>query len=115
MKPKLDSYGFPPSIVERLRPIVQALQSQSTAEFHRVLARLTLDLCVEIEEGTVTPKTADDVFTLLDLYLGDQGMNLDSDVRNLLSEGTSLHHFGDPAGPTLSILREAAARIEIGD
>ena len=115
MKPRLDSYGFSSSVVERLRPVVQALQSHGMAEFRRVLARLTLDLCAEIQEGSVTPKAADDVFTLLDLYLGDQGVDLDSDVRNLLLEGMTLHHFGDPAGPTLSILREAAARIGIGD
>lgn len=111
MKPRLKGYGFASSVVERARPVVQALESRGKVEFRRELSRVALDLCTEIAEGAITPQAADDIFTLIDLYLGDAGAALEPDVCELLHEGMTLHHFGDPLGPTLAILREAAMRV----
>ena len=113
MKPSIDGYGFPASVVERARPVAEAFERSSAAVAGRALADLTEALCDEIEGGRLAAKDADKVFTVLDLYLGERFRNeaLQSEVIELLTEGMTLHHLGEDVGTDLATLRRLASAL----
>ena len=108
----LGRYGYSKNVTLLATAIAEALEQSGPRAAERALAELALRLCSQVESGETSPKEADEVFTLLDLYLEDGRPNpLAPDAQELMMEGMSLHHLGEPAGADLSVIRELAHRL----
>jgi hypothetical protein len=107
---KLESYNFPRSTVDSVAPIVSTLKAEGVVAARRVFADSIFNWCERIELNEATPEEIDKCFTLLDLYLGEQGgeAQLGDDAEKLLVEGMTLHHLGDDSGTSLEALRRLA-------
>jgi len=109
----LEEYNFSAETKKRIELIAVSLRAGRLSEAKRGIARLALEVCEGIKNKTLTPKQADDYFTLLDLYLDDNypDLELGEVLGDLLFEGMSLHDLGKSYGANLDMMRELAHKM----
>jgi len=106
---KFSRYKFPEDVVERLTPLVHLVDKREQRNFERCLGELTLRWLHEIKQGRMTASQVDQFFTLLDLYLGDQGnFFLSQEAEDLMVEGMILHDLGKPFGADIALMEQLA-------
>ncbi len=112
MDKSLTSYGFSAQTIAKVKPIVDNLTLKNLSNAELVICRLALDVCSQLEEGTLTPKQADDFFSLLDLYVEDNfpDMQFSKDVRRIIFEGLILHDYGSESGANLNVMKSLASK-----
>jgi hypothetical protein len=112
-KKRLEEYNFSDGTKKRIEPIAELLRTAKLFEAKREIAKLALKVYEGIKNGALTPRQADDYFSLLDLYLDDNYPDLDLGevVGDLLFEGISLHDLGESYSADLEIIRELAQEI----
>lgn len=78
-----------------------------------VLAALSLWIIDQLEAKGISPQKADEVFTLLDVFLTDEraDVELSKEAEELLAQAQLLHHFGGDYGPDPTYLRKLARAI----
>ena len=78
-----------------------------------VMAFLALWMLKDVEQRRMTRDAADQLFTLLDVYLTDQRRKapLSAEAQELLFEGELFHHYGEEDGPDPGHLRSLAFKI----
>ena len=110
---RLEDYNFSAETKKRIEPIAVSLRAGRLSKVREEIAKLALEVCEGIKNKTLTPKRADDYFTLLDLYLDDNypDLELGEVLGDLLFEGMSLHDLGESYGADLDVMRELAHKI----
>ena len=87
--------------VESAEPIVNLINDNRFKAAEQKFAYVSLAIIDEVSEGIMEPREADRVFTLLDVYLGDNfepPMPFSETFFKLLMEGMLIHHYGDNTG-----------------
>lgn len=110
---KLADYQFPAEVNDLVGPVVTRFEGDQYQEAERSLALLALALLDRIEKREIEPETADQVFTLLDIYLTDlkRPIDLSEEAQELILEGEYLHHYGHVLEPDPAYLRRLASTI----
>jgi len=113
MSVRLHGYGFPRSVEEVAKPILDTLDPAATGAFAKRLAQFALEVVSQIEGGRLLPKEGDQYFTLIDLYITDHFRDLDlgQDLKDLIFEGTILHDYGKEYGANLAAMKSLALKI----
>lgn len=101
-----------------VQSVLDRYRAAPAIETERAIAMLALWALDALEGGRLSPQEADEVFTVLDVEIGEarDGPELSDDAAQLLLEGMAFHDWGtefsaDPArvrSLALSILRAAA-------
>jgi L-lactate utilization protein LutC len=110
---KLMKYKFPKNIVERIKSVIELLSTNQLQKFEMEIAKLALEMCEKVERKNISPKQADDHFTLLDLYLDDNycDIELDEKVKDILFEGMVFHDIGKDYGANINTIRRLSEEI----
>ena len=113
MKRRLKTYGFSEHAMEIVTPIIEAIEQNYIVEAEQILGKLCLDVCDRIEKATLSPKDADDYFTLIDLYITDncKDLELKEEMQNIIFEGMLLHDYGKDYGANLDTIRLLAKKL----
>lgn len=99
-----------------VEPIVNHIKYSRFKTAEQKFAYATLAIIDEVSEGIMEPAEADKVFTLLDIYLGDNfepPMPFSELFFDILFEGMLLHHYGDDTGfgPDLNQIEKMAGSL----
>jgi len=107
VKRRLKTYGFSKKAEFVVTPIVEAIEQNHIREAEQRLSKLCLDVCDQIEKGILSPKEADDYFTLIDLYVTDNFpyLEIKKEIKDILLEGMLLHDYGKEYGADLNKMR----------
>lgn len=110
---RLASYAYSSEVLAMVGPVTELLDRGLTACGEAAIASLALWTLSEIEAGGLKPETADDAFTLLEIYLAEQlpAIQLSDEAQELLLEGEHFHHYGNDWGPDPGQLRGLADKI----
>lgn len=108
----IDRFGYPATVNEIAKPLMQCLLDEGQVEFERALCQLAERLIERVESKTMSSEEADQVFTLLDVFCSERepGLTLSEYIEELLLEGQHFHHFGDIHGPNVGLMRELIRR-----
>ena len=114
MKRQLKTYGFSKRAMLIVSPVIEAIEQNHIMEAEQMLSKLSLDVCEKIEKGILSPKEADDYFSLIDLYVTDNFplLELNENSKEILLEGMILHDIGKEYGADLNRLRALARSLE---
>lgn len=109
----LAEYAYPDNVLDVVGPLVQILERGLVRDAEVFIAGLALWVLRRLQERTMSPDRADQVFTLLDVYFTDdyRGPPLSEEAQELLFEGELFHHFGEPDGPNPQRLTALASAI----
>lgn len=110
MKKPIQYYKYGEEINKKVTPIIEDIQKNKILEAQKKIALLAFNICEDIEKGVITAKVADDYFTLLDIYKGDnlKDVKFDKAIEDLLFECMTLHDLGTNFGPELSKIKDKA-------
>jgi hypothetical protein len=113
MKKKLGTYGFSKRAMLIVSPVIEAIEQNRIMEAEQMLSKLSLDVCDQVEKGILSPKEADDYFSLIDLYITDNfpSLELTENSKEMLLEGMLFHDYGEEYGADLSKLRILARKL----
>jgi hypothetical protein len=114
MKRQLKTYGFSKRAMLIVSPVIEAIEQNHIMEAEQMLSKLSLDVCEKIEKGILSPKEADDYFSLIDLYVTDNfpTLELSKSSKEILLEGMLLHDYGEDYGADLVKLRTLARKLQ---
>jgi len=110
----VEEYPFPPEAIQQIAPIITLIEAgQDPPKIRTEIGQLALNLCEGIKAGAISSAIADQVFTLLDLYLDEQysELELGASVEDLLFEGMLLHDLGQDYGADLDTLENLARQV----
>ncbi len=106
------AYTYPADVLALAGPVLTLFDYGLADCGEASLASLALWVLSALEESRLKPETADDVFTLLDVYLTDlPARELSSEAQELLFEGEHFHHYGQSWGPDPEHFRGLAFQI----
>ena len=110
---RLAEYPYPPEVIARASRVAGLFEQGSLHRGEASLAHLTLELLTDLTEGAIKRETADQVFTLLDMYLTDRQLPLElsEEAQELLLEGEYFHRYREPFGADPQYLRDLATKI----
>ena len=113
LRTKLAEYPFPQTVLARVSPFVAMVEAGKIDQARATLGQIALKICEALRSNSITPKEADQVFTLLDVYLSDNYPDLDqgSAADELIFEGQFLHHYGDEHGSDLEMMEQLARQL----
>jgi hypothetical protein len=88
-------------------------RSAPAVETERAIAMLALWALDAVEAGRLSPQDADEVFTMLDVEIGEtkNGPELSEDAAQLLVEGMALHDWGTEFSADTARIRSLAFTI----
>lgn len=109
----LAEYEFPTEVIETVGPLTPLFERGLRRCAEVSIASLTLWVLEGLEQHRLKPEMADQIFTLLDVYLTDhiKDFELSDLAQELIFEGEHFHHFGGEWGPNPEHLRELASQI----
>jgi len=109
----LSNYGYSKETVKLVEPVIAKIDSKNKSELLKVFRDFTLAVCNKVEQRKLSPKQADDTFTLIDLYISDNHPDfvLDNQVKKILFEGMILHDSGKEFGSKVETIKELANQL----
>lgn len=109
-KQKIEDLGYPPAVVEIVSTIIKMIENGQSLEAERKIARLGLKLCADVELDKANSLMADQCFTLLSIYVGDNfpDFKFSKAIDSLIFEGMTLHDFGKSYGADIALMKKLA-------
>lgn len=106
-------YGVPKEAVKAVEHILKLFDVGQIDSAEAAVAKLALDVCDRVEQGTLGIREADSYFTLIDLHVSDHhpGVVLSQTLRDILFEGMILHDYGKDFGANLQVMRQRSKEI----
>lgn len=106
----LDSYKFDNEIQVMVSPLVDFMNKGDVDSAQKFIANLAIEVVEEIKAKSITPKQGDEVFTLIDIYIGDNycDIQLDALIKELVDECMILHDLGTEFGADTKLIVDKA-------
>lgn len=110
MKKTLEEYGYDSDVIKKVKGIANKISDNKQFEAEKEIAKLAIDICDLIEKKGIQLKKADDYFTVINIYVGDNlpKFKFNKDISDLIFEGMLLHDYGTKHGADLSLMRRLA-------
>jgi len=98
------------AVIEKVKSIASKVESYQINKAEEEIAEFTIYICNELREHRVAPKEANDYFTLISIYFGDNYPKLDFDnmINGIIREGMVLHDLGKEFGANLGNMEKTA-------
>ncbi len=94
-----------------IKPIIKLLEAYEIKKAEIEIAKIAIDICVRVENKTITPRDADLYFTFLFDAIDFHDIPLRQEVKELILEGNVLHDFGTEFGANLDRMKNLATKI----
>ena len=110
---RLKRWGYARDVNLRAEPILGLLEGGNVAGFEKALATLAAEVLEDLSMKKTSPKQADDLFMIVDLYITETELRekLSVEARELLFEGLLFHHYGDRHGPDIQRMKQLIQKI----
>ena len=110
---KLSDYGYSSETVKAVKPVIEKVNLKNNLEFAKAFGSFTFMICEQVEKRKLSPRQADDCFTLIDLYISDNHSDfvLGEKIEKILFEGMILHDLGKEYGSKIETIKELASNL----
>ncbi len=113
LRTTLTDYPFPETVIAQVAPLAALVEAGDIDQARRALGRLALKIFKALRSNSIAPREADQVFTLIDVFLSDNfsTVNMGDTADELIFEGQLMHHYGDASGPDMKLMERLAGEL----